>query len=137
MDLRFRRALLQFFFAIALLGAAVATPAAAEDDRAALQAKKDQLFQQMLANPSNLDVLFAYADVSAKLGDNEAAISALDQMLLFNPNLPRVDLELGALYFRLGSFDVAQSYFEKALAANPPPEVKDRVNQYLALSDNS
>jgi hypothetical protein len=58
-------------------------------------------------------------------------------MLLFNPNLPRVDLELGALYFRMGSFDVARTYFDKALAANPPPpaEVQQRVNQYLGLID--
>ena len=69
---------------------------------------------------------------AAKLGDNEAALGALERMLLFNPNLPRVQLELGALYFRLGSFDAAQGYFEKALAANPPPDVKARVETYLA-----
>src|SRR5215469_15115174 len=102
-------------------------------DRAALEKRKDELFQQMFANPANLDVVFAYADVSAQLGDNEAAVSALEQMLLFNPNLPRVDLELGALYFRMGSFDIARTYFEKAAASNPPPEVKERVDQYMAL----
>jgi len=104
-------------------------------DQAALQAQKDQLFQKMLANPADLDVAFDYADVSAQLGDNEGAVSALERMLLFNPNLPRVDLELGALYFRMGSFDIARTYFNKALAANPPPEVQQRVNQYLALID--
>jgi len=132
MKLRFGRALLLFFFAAAILGP-LATTAAAEDDHAALETQKDQLFQRMLANPANLDVVFAYADVSARLGDNEAAVSALEQMLLFNPNLPRVDLELGALYFRMGSFDVARSYFEKAAAGSPPPEVQQRIDQYLAL----
>ena len=66
---------------------------------------------------------------SAKLGDNEAAVSALERMLLFNPNLPRVELELGALYFRMGSFEMARSYFDKALAANPPAEVKSRIDR--------
>ncbi|MBV9586001.1 MAG: tetratricopeptide repeat protein [Alphaproteobacteria bacterium] len=51
-------------------------------------------------------------------------------MLLFNPNLSRVNLELGALYFRMGSFELARDYFNKALAANPPPEVNGRVNQF-------
>jgi hypothetical protein len=97
-----------------------------------LEAKKAALFQQMLADPSNLDVTFAYANVAAQLGDNEAAVSALERMLLFNPSLPRVDLELGALYFRMGSFEIAQTYFQKALAGNPPPEVQARVNEYLA-----
>lgn len=111
---------------------AIAGVARAADDTAALQAKKQALFQQMLAQPSNLDVTFAYADVSARLGDNEAAVAALERMLLFNPNLPRVDLELGVLYFRMGSFEAAQSYFEKAKSFNPPPEVAERVDQYLA-----
>lgn len=103
-----------------------------EGDKTQLEQKKEALFRQMLHDPSNLDVTFAYADVSAKLGDNEAAVSALERMLLFNPDLPRVDLELGVLYFRMGSFDVAQSYFQKAAAANPPEEVKTRIAEYEA-----
>ncbi len=85
-------------------------------ERAQLQAQKEALFQRSLRDPANLDTVFAYADVSAKLGDNEAAVSALERMLLFNPNLPRVQLELGALYFRMGSYDSARTYFERAAA---------------------
>ncbi len=86
----------------------------------------------MLRNPANLDATFAYADVSARLGDYEAAVSALERMLLFNPKLPRVQLELGALYFRMGSYDLARDYFAKAAAGNPPPEVRARIDEYLA-----
>src|SRR5215472_10485312 len=135
MTLRFRRALLHIVFTLLLLVPATRTALADGADQAALQAQKDQLFQKMLANPADLDVAFDYANVSAQLGDNEGAVSALERMLLFNPNLPRVDLELGALYFRMGSFDVARSYFDKAAAANPPPppDVQERINQYVAL----
>jgi hypothetical protein len=115
---------------------AVAQPAEGED-AASLQAQRDGLFQQMLGDPGNLDVTFAYADVSARLGDYEAAVSALERMLLFNPDLPRVQLELGALYFRMGSYDLARSYFERAAAANPPTEVHARVDQYLADIEKS
>ena len=90
------------------------------------------LFQQMLEKPSDLDVAFKYADVSARLGDNEAAVTALERMLLFNPNLPRVDLELGALYFRMGSFQISRDYFNKAAAAKPPADVQAKINEYLA-----
>jgi hypothetical protein len=111
------------------------TPGAAADDtpadKASLTAQKQALFQQMLSDPSNLDVTFAYADAAAQIGDNEAAVAALERMLLFNPNLPRVDLELGVLYFRMGSFKAAQSYFEKAKSFNPPPDVVARVDEYL------
>ena len=114
----------------------VGGPAAAQvltgSERSQLEAQKAALFNQMLNKPGDLDVTFAYADVAARLGDNEAAVAALERMLLFNRDLPRVDLELGALYFRMGSFDVARTYFQKALAGNPPPEIKNRINVYLA-----
>jgi tetratricopeptide (TPR) repeat protein len=120
---------------VLFLGALDARPSRAAgetQERAALEVRQARLFQQMLRDPSNLDVTFAYADVSARLGNYEAAVSALERMLLFNPNLPRVDLELGALYFRMGSFAVAKSYFDKALAQNPPADVRARVEEYLA-----
>lgn len=129
----FGSVLLRYFLTAGLFGLLTASLAFADTDHAALEQKKDQLFQQMMANPANLDSAFAYADVAAQLGDNEAAVSTLERMLLFNPNLPRVDLELGALYFRMGSFEVAQSYFQKAAAANPPPEVQKRIDEYMAL----
>src|SRR6266571_5071827 len=112
------------------VGAAAQTVSA--EDRPALEAQKDALFQQMFRDPANLDVTFAYADLSARLGDNEAAVSALERMLLFNPNLPRVQLELGALYYRMGSYDSARTYFERAAAANPPDDVKERIRTYIA-----
>ena len=110
----------------------MAAQATAGQETGSLEAQKDALFQQMLRDPANLDVTFAYADVSARLGDYEAAISALERMLLFNPALPRVQVELGALYFRMGSYDLARTYFEKAATGNPPPEVRARIDQYLA-----
>ncbi len=131
--LRAPTALLAALTLVVVLGAGVVWgQELSPDERARLEAQKEELFQQMLRNPGNLDTTFAYADVSAKLGDNEAAVSALERMLLFNPDLARVQLELGALYFRMGSFEIARTYFEKAAAANPPPEVKARIDRYLA-----
>jgi len=127
--------LIALAFFVTLAEAAAQSPASAE--ATSLEARKDALFQQMLRDPGNLDAAFAYAEVSAQLGDYEAAVSALERMLLFNPDLPRVQLELGALYFRMGSFDVARTYFEKAAAGNPPTEVRERVDQYLAEIEKS
>jgi hypothetical protein len=58
-------------------------------------------------------------------------------MLLFNPNLPRVQREIGALYYRTGSYDLARDYFERAAEGNPPPEVRANVEQYLAEIEKS
>ena len=116
---------------LGLLCGTAAAQTVASGQRTQLETQKEALFQRMLRDPSNLDIAFAYADVAAKLGDNEAAVSALERMLLFNPNLPRVQLEIGALYYRMGSYEIARAYFERAAAANPPAEVRSRIAAYL------
>ena len=111
------------------------TPQGAELEQ--MEARRRVLFQQMLADPTNLDVAFEYAGLSARVGDVEAAISTLERMLIFAPGLPRLQLELGVLYFRLGAYETARSYFDNALKAPDVPEVvKARVDPYLAAIDN-
>jgi tetratricopeptide (TPR) repeat protein len=102
----------------------------------ALKAEFDAAFQDMLRDPANLDKTFKYAELAVKVGDFEAAITALERMLLFNPDLPRVRLELGVLYFRLGSYAIAKTYLTRAVEApDVPPDVKSRVEVYLAEID--
>jgi hypothetical protein len=90
-------------------------------------------FQEMLRKPADLDVLFKFATIATRTGDYEGAISALERMLLVNPDLPRVRLELAVLYYRLGSFEVSRTYLEAVLATpGIPPEMRARAEQYLA-----
>ena len=97
-----------------------------------LKSEQQTLFDRTLKEPANLDVAFRYAEVSTKLNDFEAAIGALERMLFFNSNLPRVRLELGVLYFRLGSYEMAKTYFTQAIAdPAAPPEVRAKVQAYL------
>ncbi|HVL73954.1 MAG TPA: tetratricopeptide repeat protein [Beijerinckiaceae bacterium] len=92
----------------------------------------DALFRQVLADPANVELSFRFAEVATRLGDYEAAIGALERILFYNPNLPRVQLELGVLYFRLGSYEMARSYFSSALEApDAPAEIRMRVSGFL------
>ncbi|HRJ68522.1 MAG TPA: tetratricopeptide repeat protein [Beijerinckiaceae bacterium] len=101
-----------------------------------LKREHDALFAEVLKNPSNVDVSFRYAEVATRLGDYEAAIGALERIIFYNPNLPRVRLELGVLYFRLGSYEMSKSYFESAIAPpDTPIEVRNRVAGFLAEID--
>lgn len=102
-------------------------------DALAQEASEQQnLFQQMVRNPSNHDVTFAYVKVATARGDYEAAIGALERLLFYNPKLTRVKYELGALYFRLGSYEMAKRYFKEALASpDIDPITKERVETYL------
>jgi len=109
---------------------AQATPAAA--DKADLERQYDEAFQETLRKPADLDVLFKYASLASQTGDLEGAISTLERMLLINADLPRVRLELGVLYYRLASYEVARTYLETALKSpNIPPDVRSRAEQFL------
>lgn len=110
------------------------TPVAAPS--ATLQQQYDAAFAAMLADPANLDKTFAFAALAAQVGDLEGAVSALERMLLIDPNLPRVQLELGVLYYRLGSYGAARSYLQSSLQTpNMPPDVRERAERFLAEID--
>jgi fibronectin-binding autotransporter adhesin len=101
-------------------------------DQPELQAKQQELFNKMFSAPADLDATLGYAAVSARLGDNEGAAEALERLLLFNPNLATAQLELGVLYYRMGSFAAAQAYLDKARSLNPSPEVLAQIDEYTA-----
>lgn len=91
------------------------TALAAEGDipsKDALQKQFEQVFSQMLANPADVDVALHYSYLAEQLGDYEAAIPPMERLLMFNPDLPHIKLKLGVFYHKLGSDDVARTYFE-------------------------
>jgi Flp pilus assembly protein TadD len=88
----------------------------------AVEAQRQALLRQMIARPNDLDLAYQYAQLSAQVGDYEGAISTLERMLIYAPNTPRLELELGILYYRIGSYEIARSYFATVLAdPNVPP----------------
>lgn len=103
---------------------------------AELRQKQEQQFQAMFDTPEDLDLMFAYALTSIQLKDFEAAISTLDRMLIFNPALVRVRLELAASYFRIGSYPIARHYFTQVVD-DPQAEdaLKTRANEFLDVID--
>ena len=68
-----------------------------------------------------------------KAGDIESAISTDEQLLFYNPSLSRVRFELGILYFRLGSYEMARGYFQSALAMRDiSAELRQQAEQFIA-----
>jgi Flp pilus assembly protein TadD len=103
---------------------AEATPA----ERAAY----DKAFQATLEKPSDPETLAKFADLAVKVGDIEGAISALERLLLIDANQPEVKLELGVLYYRLGSKEAALTYLEGARSSSEAsPQVRDRAEEFL------
>lgn len=108
------------------------SPSAAQDARGDQQ----RLFEQMARQPTNYDVTFAYVRVATANGDYEAAIGALERLLFYNPRLGRVKYELGTLYYRLGSYEMARRYFREA-QASPDLDAasKESIAAYLTNAD--
>ena len=98
---------------------------------AAAEQQKEEVFKQLFKDPTNLSLLFKYANLSILVGDLEGAIGVFEQMLIYDSELPRIRLELGVLYFRLGAFALANNYLKSVKEFNPPPEVEARVDQFL------
>ena len=74
--------------------------------------KKQEVFKQLFKDPTNLSLLFEYANLSILVGDLEGAIGVFEQMLIYDSELPRIRLELGVLYFRLGAYALANNYLK-------------------------
>ncbi len=123
----------------AVLVVGVIAPAHATDSSSAqpmsadqLDARRQSILQQMIANPGDLDLALQYSELSAQAGDYEGAISTLERMLIYAPNTPRLQLELGILYYKIGSYDMARSYFATVLAnPNVPPSIASQVRVYI------
>ena len=71
-------------------------------------------------------------EVGARNALLNEAIAAFRRMLLDEPGLVRVRLELARAFFLKGEDKLSQRHFEFVLAGNPPPPVVANVRQFLA-----
>jgi hypothetical protein len=114
-----------------LLACVIACAALARDAKAATAEEQQRLFTTTLREPLNYDAAFEYVQVSEDLTDYEAAIGALERLLLYNPGLTRAQFELAMLYFRLGAYENALHHFSLAAAApNLDPQLRPRIDAY-------
>ena len=91
----------------------------------------DQLYIQLLSQPDDLGTLYNYAQRAIALGNYEAAISAMEGMLVVASNQPRILFELGTLYHRLGALQAASSYLKRAKKLTDDKELIAAVDEYL------
>jgi len=97
-----------------------------------LRAAYEQAFQLSLQNPADPPTLARFAELAIQIGDMEGAISALERLLLIDGDQADVKLELGVLYYRLGSVDTARMYLEAARTSRQASaDVKERAGTFL------
>jgi len=91
----------------------------------------DDKYRALLDDPANLANLYNYAQQAIKEGEFESAIAALESMLVISSNQPRVYLELGTLYYRLGAQQIAKTYINQTRKLVDGKE----LNQLLVLTE--
>jgi Flp pilus assembly protein TadD len=79
----------------------------AEDQRL-LRPEREVTYEDVLANPDNIDLNFAYAQVQIARGDLKNAAATLERILLIEQDLPRVRLLYAIVLFRLDNLDEAE-----------------------------
>ncbi len=115
-------------FNLLLILSISSTAVFAESDKGQL----DAAFKDMMSDLSNPEKSYRYAQIAIEQQEVKGAISALERLLLTNPNLDNIRLELGTLYHRVGSYGMATHFLNEAIASDDIPEnVKERARGYL------
>ena len=121
---------------ISILGQNVPPSITDPEELRETQIERQKVFDSIIEDPTNLENLFNYANLSIIVGDLEAAIGIFEQMLIYKPDLPRIKLELGVLYFRLGAYASAKRYLDDIENYDPPKEVQEKVKVFLDQIEN-
>ena len=126
--------LLLFIFGLTFFASSQNVPPTISDPEQLETIRKERqlIFDQLIEEPTNQSNLFKYANLSIILGDLEAAIGVFEQMLIYDPTLARIRLELGVLYFRLEAYAPAKLYLESVKDYDPPEEVITKVESFLS-----
>ena len=108
-----------------------AGPAAGQTPGKADGGAEPPTFAEVLENPGDAGLVFRYARHKIEQGDLPAAASALDQILVQNPNLPSVRLVYGIVLYRLGNLQGAHAELQRVEADALPAELRAKRVRYL------
>ena len=132
-DRSFRRLITAVIPAIVpfLLFLAVSYPGAASDSATPMPRQQPEMGTLFASGMKALNAAGrATPDERDELLDE--AIAAFRKMLVANPSLVRVRLELARAFFLKGEDSLAKRHFEHVLAGKPPAGVVLNINRFLA-----
>jgi hypothetical protein len=120
--------------AIAVCLSAICAPAWSQTAPVPSQNEVDQVFRDVIANPASVDLRTKYASLLVRSGNYEGGIAALEGLLLAPDAPANIRLELAVLYYRLGSYAMAETYLRDALA-DPRLDAKQKDEAQSLLRD--
>lgn len=124
----------------ALLAVGLVQPAAAETWwplDTGLQQDYRAAYEALLADPDDPARLAAFANEASRIGNYEAAIGALEAILIQNPGLNQVRVELGVMYYRVRAHEVSRYHLNRALESGTLPlAVAERARSFLDTNED-
>lgn len=93
------------------------------------------IFKEIADQAETMDIMWWLGNSAMKMGDTKLAIAKFKKMLVIDPSLHRVRLDLALAYFKLGYYDEARRELEAVRAAEPPERVRRNMDKLLAAID--
>lgn len=91
---------------------------------------RDVTFDEVLRDPDNADLNYAYALTLIRQGDLLGALSTLERILLRNPNIPRVRLLYAVVLYRLNAIDEASRELDNVLKLRMDDGLRRELEYY-------
>jgi tetratricopeptide (TPR) repeat protein len=92
---------------------------------------REVTYEDVLANPDNIDINFAYAQIQIARGDVRSAAATLERILLIAPDLPRVRLLYAIVLYRLDNLDEAERELHEVRLLEMPASLRAELDRYL------
>lgn len=93
-------------------------------------AGRDVTFEEVLRDPDNLELNYAFALTQVRQGDLLGALSTLERILLRNPNVPRVRLLYAIVLFRLNAVQEAERELDNVLKLRMDDGLRRELEYY-------
>jgi hypothetical protein len=91
---------------------------------------RDVTFEEVLRDPDNLDLNYAFALTQIRQGDLLGALSTLERILLKNPNIPRVRLLYAIVLYRLNAVAEAEREIDNVLKLQMDDGLRRELEYY-------
>lgn len=101
---------------IALCLSTIAAPAFAQSTPMPTAQEVEQAFQEVIGQAASVEARTKYASLLVRSGNFEGGIAALEGLLIAPDAPASIRLELGVLYFRLGSYAISETYLRAAIS---------------------
>ena len=109
-----------------------AAKAGAESAKLSANNGADVTYEQVMADPDNVDLNYRYAQTQVRHGQLKGASATLERILLLNPSLTPIRLFYGVVLYRLDNLMEAEREIGAVLASNPPDAIRAEAARYLA-----